>query len=34
MGFFTGPAVLVIDKLGYLPMLAQDGAALFQVISR
>jgi len=34
MRFFNGPAVLIIDELGYLPMPADDAAALFQVISR
>ena len=34
MRFFSGPAVLIIDELGYLPMPSQDAAALFQVISR
>ena len=34
MRFFSGPAVLIIDELGYLPMPAEDAAALFQVISR
>ena len=34
MPFFSGPAVLIIDELGYLPMPAEDAAALFQVIAR
>jgi len=34
MRFFNGPSVLIIDELGYLPMPAEDAAALFQVISR
>ena len=34
MRFFSGPKVLIIDELGYLPMPAQDAASLFQVISR
>jgi len=34
MRFFSGPGVLIIDELGYLPMPAEDAAALFQVISR
>lgn len=34
MRFFSGPAVLIVDELGYLPMPAEDAAALFQVISR
>ena len=34
MRFFSGPAVLIIDELGYLPMPSEDAASLFQVISR
>jgi len=34
MRFFSGPSVLIIDELGYLPMPAQDASALFQVIAR
>jgi len=34
MRFFSGPAVLIVDELGYLPMPAEDAAALFQVITR
>jgi DNA replication protein DnaC len=34
MRFFNGPAVLIIDELGYLPMPAEDANALFQVISQ
>ena len=34
MRFFSGPGVLIVDELGFLPMPAQDAAALFQVITR
>lgn len=34
MRFFSGPGVLIIDELGYLPMQAEAAGALFQVISR
>ena len=34
MNFFSGPRLLIIDELGYLPMPAEDAATLFQVISR
>jgi DNA replication protein DnaC len=34
MRFFSGSSVLIVDELGYLPMPAEDAAALFQVISR
>jgi len=34
MRFFSGPGVLIVDELGYLPMPAEDAAALFQVIAR
>jgi DNA replication protein DnaC len=34
MRFFSGPSVLIVDELGYLPMPAQDASALFQVIAR
>ena len=34
MRFFSGPAVLIIDELGCLPMPSRYAAALFQVISR
>lgn len=34
MRFFSGPKVLIVDELGYLPMPAEDAASLFQVISR
>ena len=34
MRFFSGPTVLIVDELGYLPMPADDASALFQVISR
>ena len=30
MRFFAGPAVLIIDELGYLPMPTEDANALFQ----
>ncbi len=33
MRFFSGPKVLIIDELGYLPMPSEDAASLFQVIS-
>ena len=32
MRFWNGPAVLVIDELGYLPMVGEAGSHLFQVI--
>ncbi|MDH5616474.1 MAG: ATP-binding protein, partial [Acidimicrobiia bacterium] len=31
MRFFSGPSVLIVDELGYLPMPTEDAAALFQV---
>ena len=34
MRFWNGPAVLVIDELGYLPLVGEAGSHLFQVISR
>ncbi|MDK1039324.1 MAG: ATP-binding protein, partial [Actinomycetota bacterium] len=34
MRFFNGPGVLIVDELGFLPMPAEDAAALFQVIAR
>jgi DNA replication protein DnaC len=34
MRFFNGPALLVIDELGYLPLPAEAASALFQVISQ
>lgn len=34
MRFWAGPAVLVIDELGYLPMPGEAASHLFQVISR
>ncbi len=34
MRFFSGPGVLIIDELGYLPLQQEAAAALFQVISR
>ena len=34
MRFFSGPAVLIVDELGCLPMPSGYAAALLQVISR
>ncbi len=34
MRFWNGPAVLVVDELGYLPMAGEAASHLFQVISR
>jgi DNA replication protein DnaC len=34
MRFYCGPAVLVVDELGYLPMQAEAAAALFEVVQR
>jgi DNA replication protein DnaC len=34
MRFWSGPQLLVIDELGYLPMAGEAAAHLFQVISR
>jgi DNA replication protein DnaC len=34
MRFFCGPALLVIDELGYLPLQAEGAAALFEVVQR
>jgi DNA replication protein DnaC len=34
MRFYAGPAMLVVDELGYLPLKAEGAAALFQVISQ
>jgi DNA replication protein DnaC len=34
MRFYCGPAVLVIDELGYLPMQAEAAAALFEFVQR
>jgi DNA replication protein DnaC len=34
MRFWAGPAVLIVDELGYLPMPGEAAAHLFQVISR
>jgi DNA replication protein DnaC len=34
MRFWAGPAVLLIDELGYLPMPGEAASHLFQVISR
>jgi DNA replication protein DnaC len=33
MRFFSGPQLPIVDELGYLPMPAEDAAALSQVIS-
>jgi DNA replication protein DnaC len=34
MRFYCGPAVLVVDELGYLPLQAEAAAALFEVVQR
>ena len=34
MRFFSGPKLLVIDEVGYLPMPAEAAAALFQVVAQ
>src|SRR6478735_4079113 len=34
MRFFAGPACLVIDELGYLPLPAEGASALFQVVNQ
>ena len=34
MRFFCGPALLIIDELGYLPLQAEGAAALFEVVQR
>jgi len=34
MRFFTGPTVLVIDEHDYVPLPADAGSALFQVINK
>jgi len=34
MRFFCGPALLIIDELGYLPLQAEGAAALFEVAQR
>lgn len=34
MRFWNGPAVLVVDELGYLPMPGESASHLFQVINR
>ncbi|MBF5001914.1 ATP-binding protein [Nocardia sp. BSTN01] len=34
MRFYAGPALLVIDELGYLPLPAEAASALFQVVSQ
>lgn len=34
MNWFGGPQLLIVDELGYLPMVGEAAAALFQVINR
>jgi DNA replication protein DnaC len=34
MRFYSGPSLLVIDELGYLPLQAEGAAALFEVVQR
>jgi DNA replication protein DnaC len=34
MRFFSGPRLLIIDEVGYLPLQAEGAAALFQVITQ
>jgi DNA replication protein DnaC len=34
MRFFSGPSVLIVNEVGYLPMPAENASALFQVIAR
>lgn len=34
MRFYCGPALLVVDELGYLPLQAEGAAALFEVVQR
>jgi len=34
MRFYCGPALLVIDELGYLALQAEGAAALFEVVQR
>jgi DNA replication protein DnaC len=34
MRFWAGPQVLIVDELGYLPMVGEAGSHLFQVITR
>lgn len=34
MRFWAGPALLIVDELGYLPLQAEAAAHLFQVVSR
>ena len=34
MRFWAGPQVLIVDELGYLPLVGEAGSHLFQVISR
>ncbi len=34
MRFYCGPALLLIDELGYLPLQAEGAAALFEVVQR
>jgi DNA replication protein DnaC len=33
MRFCAGPQVLIVDELGYLPMVGEAGSRLFQVIT-
>lgn len=33
MNFWAGPALLIVDELGYLPLMGEAAAHLFQVIS-
>jgi DNA replication protein DnaC len=34
MRFYTGPRLLIVDEVGYLPLAGEAAAALFQVITR
>jgi DNA replication protein DnaC len=34
MRFYCGPALLIVDELGYLPLQAEGAAALFEVVQR
>ena len=34
MRFYTGPSLLIIDEVGYLPLPAEAAAALFPVVSQ
>ena len=34
MRFYAGPALLIVDEVGYLPLPAEAAAALFQVVSQ